>query len=243
MDVRMTVTQENTKEYPMHSHDAVELMCYIQGNGVLRTSKGDFKFKEGTVIAVPPGVVHASHSANNFCNICVHIKTLAHDNQIHYIFEGTPEQRALFELLRDLYFTGNDYENAITLLVMALKELVYLPVENKKNDVDIKVQKVYKDIVLLFKNCNFDLAHIIAQTGYTDDYFRERFRARYGITPKAHLDAMRMDYAVSLIRSQEGKNLEVSKIAQICGYHDALYFSKKFKKIYGCSPKNFSKEV
>lgn len=242
MDVRMTVTQENTRSYPMHSHDMLEMMCYISGNGVLRTSEGDYEFKEGTVIAVPPGIVHASHSEDSFVNICVHANTTVPGRHIHYIKESTAHQRSLFELLRDLYFTGNGYENTIMLLVMALKELVYLPVEEKREDVDIKVRNVYEKIVLEFQNADFDLSGIISDTGYTDDYFREKFRSCYGITPKAHLDTLRMDYATSLMKSNDTKKLEVSQIARMCGYKDALYFSKKFKNIYGCSPKKYIDE-
>ena len=29
----------------------------------------------------------------------------------------------------------------------------------------------------------------------------------------------------------------------MCGYEDALYFSRVFKKYYGCSPSNFGKKL
>ena len=32
----------------------------------------------------------------------------------------------------------------------------------------------------------------------------------------------------------------ISEIAYICGYSDSLYFSRVFKKNFGCSPKNYA---
>jgi len=33
----------------------------------------------------------------------------------------------------------------------------------------------------------------------------------------------------------------ISEIAELCGYDDALYFSRVFKKSFGCSPSAFAK--
>jgi AraC-like DNA-binding protein len=35
-------------------------------------------------------------------------------------------------------------------------------------------------------------------------------------------------------------DLTVAQIARLCGYPDPLYFSRRFRAMYGCSPRNFS---
>lgn len=239
MDINMTVTQENTKFFPMHKHDKVEFMCYIKGTGHLRTDVGNFAFKEGTVVVIPSGIRHGSEADDDFVNICVHADINIPDIGLHYIYDGTSQQRKLFELLRELYFSGN-YENAISLLTMALRELIYHPTNGSAGSVDVnaQVREIYEKIIKNFQNCDFDLTKTIESTGYNEDYFRERFKECYGITPKYHLYQLRMDYAAGLIMTY-GNTLEIGRIASLCGYDDALYFSKKFKKFFGCSPSRY----
>lgn len=47
---------------------------------------------------------------------------------------------------------------------------------------------------------------------------------------------LRMERAMELLLS---KKLKIVEVAEKVGYSDVFYFSKKFKKIYGCSPKNY----
>ena len=34
----------------------------------------------------------------------------------------------------------------------------------------------------------------------------------------------------------------ITEIAQMCGFEDALYFSRVFKKHYGCAPTKFARK-
>ena len=38
------------------------------------------------------------------------------------------------------------------------------------------------------------------------------------------------------------KDYSVAEIALMCGYEDALYFSRVFKKHFGCSPTSYTKK-
>ena len=243
MNIYITITQETTKMFPMHKHNAVEFMCYEKGTGHLKTQNGDYGFKEGTVIVIPPGVVHGSTSDNNFVNICVHADVDIPDSAIHYFYDGTGQQRKLFQLLRDLYFSGNANENAVFFLTMALKEMIYHPIiaANENGDINIQVRRVYEQIVKDFQKPNFDLVGLLSTTGYNEDYFRKCFTEQYSLSPKKYLDKLRLDYAAGLINTY-GDKLEIGQVASMCGYDDLLYFSKKFKTRFGCSPTKYRAE-
>ena len=52
-----------------------------------------------------------------------------------------------------------------------------------------------------------------------------------------YLKMKRLAYAVTLI---ESGITNVNDLAELCGYKEAPYFSKCFKKEYGVSPKRWS---
>ena len=53
---------------------------------------------------------------------------------------------------------------------------------------------------------------------------------------------LRMKSAEMLLTAMWANEYTVSEIARMCGYDDALYFSRVFKKHYGCSPSTFAKK-
>ena len=69
MSYRITCTQDGVVQYPMHTHKNFEIMLYLEGEGHMRTELGDFEFNKGSIIIVPPNVMHGSDSKNGFKNI------------------------------------------------------------------------------------------------------------------------------------------------------------------------------
>ena len=51
----------------------------------------------------------------------------------------------------------------------------------------------------------------------------------------------KLQYAEQLLRSSEVQS--ITQVAESCGFEDSNYFSKKFKEIYGISPKKVQKKI
>jgi AraC-like DNA-binding protein len=64
-----------------------------------------------------------------------------------------------------------------------------------------------------------------------------------GITPLEYMTSLRMKKAESLLSTMWTREYSVAEVARMCGFEDALYFSRVFKKTYGCSPSNFAKKT
>ena len=60
--------------------------------------------------------------------------------------------------------------------------------------------------------------------------------AATGMTPIEYLTAIRLQRALTLIRKSTGSFKE---IAEECGFSNANYFAKVFRKKFGCSPSGF----
>ncbi len=66
------------------------------------------------------------------------------------------------------------------------------------------------------------------------------FQEYVGVSPIAYLNGLKLSHASVLL---ERSNRSVGEIAEECGIEDAFYFSKLFKRKYGCSPLQYRKRV
>ncbi len=73
---------------------------------------------------------------------------------------------------------------------------------------------------------------------YNDKYLSALFKKKMGIKFTEYLSKARINRALNLIKEE---NHTVSELAEACGFSDALYFSKVFKRIMGAPPSSFIK--
>ncbi|MBO5039536.1 MAG: helix-turn-helix transcriptional regulator [Clostridia bacterium] len=77
------------------------------------------------------------------------------------------------------------------------------------------------------------LAEIV---GMNENYFCRFFHSHTRQTPINYLSLYRIEQAANMLF---GSNMSVTEIAFRCGFNDVGYFIKCFKKIKGCTPKQF----
>lgn len=77
-----------------------------------------------------------------------------------------------------------------------------------------------------------EMAHTF---GYHRTYLSKIFKQFTGLPPMGYLLKVRMDRAKQLLQEP----FTIEQVASSVGYPDALYFSKQFKKWYGCTPSEF----
>lgn len=241
MDFLITLTPKDLSSYPLHRHDTYEIICYLEGRGVMRTENEDIPFEAGTILIVPPHFMHGSQSEDRFANICVHVSNFPKICK-HEILIGQDssekDARTLARLLYRLYLDentrkgeliGHIYDAYLSLVLWLLN----------KNESDV-IFRLYRELTNNIDNSLFDVQETISGLGYSEDYIRRLFRTRYQKTPLQYLIHARIDYAQSLL-SVYNDEFTIGEIAQMCGFSDPLYFSRIFKQTTGVSPKEFVK--
>ena len=103
------------------------------------------------------------------------------------------------------------------------------------HEITNKIDAGYADV-------DFDITALICSVGYTEDYVRSKFLQITGMTPVKYLTSVRMNNA-KLMLGVFGKDTSVQEIAVRCGYFDAAYFSRCFKKLFGISPKQYRESL
>ncbi len=85
---------------------------------------------------------------------------------------------------------------------------------------------------------NYELKKIAKQIGISSSYFQHLYSDTFGISFRADLISMRIEYAKELIQNT---NLPIGKIAEKSGYSSEVHFYRQFQKETGFTPSAFRK--
>lgn len=80
------------------------------------------------------------------------------------------------------------------------------------------------------------LAELAAAAAVSKAHLARQFHDRFGIGAVAALDVVRLSRAESMLART---NLSVAGIGRACGYDDPLHFSRRFRAVYGVSPRAY----
>lgn len=72
--------------------------------------------------------------------------------------------------------------------------------------------------------------------GVSAGHLARIFRRRFGTGPVAAVDLIRLARAATLLRHS---NLSVAAVAEACGYANPFHFSRRFRGVYGSSPRSY----
>jgi AraC-like DNA-binding protein len=81
-----------------------------------------------------------------------------------------------------------------------------------------------------------DVSSIAQNIGVSRSHLYRVFVKAMGVTPNEYLTRYRISQACALL---SGSALPISSVASSVGYEDPLYFSRVFKRVTGCSPRDY----
>ncbi|MBQ8356183.1 MAG: helix-turn-helix transcriptional regulator [Clostridia bacterium] len=226
--------------YGAHRHGCYEVILNLEGEGTITIGHETFDFFPGSVHVVPPDTSHIKASRESFRDIYFHTDTLSPSN-IPLSFcddsRGTLEQVMRLMLCR--YLQGNKNDAVLTKMYELAMELVKEGTPAVRYDP--AVQACIQRLTLSFNDPELSVARLLTDMGYSRDHLRRKFVADLGVTPNAYLTALRIDHAKKLLTQRE-LGLSVADVGAMCGYYDARYFSRVFKRETGFSPVEYAKK-
>lgn len=239
-------TGEHSRTYKVqwHAHDYWELVYCTGGQGTFSFENGaTIQYKEGDAVAIPPNERHTNHSTQGFTNI--HLTMEDPVFPFRDAFRVSDEDGNLKHAFSQAkyYFLSDIHKRELVL--GALGELIvsYMIVYRNKNEFSASVEQIRSLILRNYARPDFALDEAVRQMPFHYDYLRKLFKKEMGITPLEYMTSLRMKKAESLLSTMWTREYSVAEVARMCGFEDALYFSRVFKKTYGCSPSNFAKKT
>ena len=224
---------------PPHSHKTYQIIICMKDNCIFHTADGDIDASPGTIIIIPPEIVHSFTSPPDSEKIYI-------DGEMNQVFQLSSvtvvtdnDKGEGLKLTRMIYDNRHlDYEYTLT-LINAFNHFLLQRIKMYDN-VFLSVKEIAEKISNSFYSADIDLNAILNQSGYAEDYIRARFKEIMGKTPTAFLTDIRINHACYLIYVYKNI-LSLSEIAEKCGFVDYVYFSRRFKQITGLSPRQYMK--
>jgi len=104
--------------------------------------------------------------------------------------------------------------------------------------------KIRNDIEANLSDSAFTVEDYLKTLPLSSDYVRKLFKRETGLSPHDYLKNARMERAAQLLASGQTNRYSfytVAQIADLCGFNDAMYFSKTFKRYFGVAPSDYCK--
>lgn len=240
-------------ERPSGSPTHLIIVC-LRGRGWIRSDGRKFGLARGDVVGLPAGHPHTYGSEDDepWSIAWVHFCGEESDAWLEFGFgrrtvatscHVPPERLDLVALDRVHLALGAGYGlreliEAAGHLGMALAALARLRVQSpasmpSQERVAAAVARIRTNFLVPIR-----VSELAAAAGLSVTHFTAIFREQTGYPPLDYLIRMRIRRAAHLLMTSHAT---VGEIAAASGFSDAYYFTRRFTKVMGCSPRAFRK--
>ncbi len=226
-----------------HYHEEWELIYCTGGRGRLDFPDMSLEYSVGDIAVIPPKIPHTNNSEEGFTNIHLNIADATMLFREPLLISDDTEGHILRSFQDAFYFFNSELDSRHQ-IVAALGNLIvnYVTAFHSSKPLRGIVDEIKSNIMHNFTDCDYELDKYLHSIAFSYDYLRKLFKSEMGMTPHSYLTYLRVQMAEKLLCSYGIGELNISEIAYVCGYSDSLYFSRVFKKNFGCSPKQYAEQ-
>ena len=224
----------------------------ISGKGYFVDNGKKHYLKRGHVFYIPPGEVRHYFPDND--DPWTYIWLGFDGTQAKYLLSrsGFSETNSIFydgenHLLKDLFNNLYDvyrYAGFLNLECLGLSYQIFSRMinlfikETRVSDPEIHLHKAKEFIYNNYQFC-ISVLDVATNVGVSANYLSGLFKKYEGISTKQFLTKVRMERALTLIKSNR---FNIKRVAELVGYKNQLHFSGEFKKHFGYSPMNIPRK-
>lgn len=160
-----------------------------------------------------------------------------------FTYEDTDLLGSLFEEMRNAVYMKRGGDIRLQgLLSIFLSELIERFGRCDTEDTSYKDSYIKKTLKYIEANYAGEIrvSYIADYIGLNRNYFSSIIKKELGLTLQEYIMRFRMNKACELLKSSE---FTISEISRSVGYNDPLGFSKIFKRLIGCPPKEYRSRI
>jgi len=231
---RLLTPKESTQ---LQGNEAVLLKCGNHFLDILRETDNDLI--EVTVIHLFPDLLKKLYTGD------VSKIVSQHSTNSSPVVASSDVIEKFIESL-DFYFQNPSLVNN-DLLELKIKELILLLVQSKNiNSILELIADLYssdtvqlREVVNLHLFSNLKIDQLAKLCNLSLSSFKREFKKHFDNSPTNYINEKRLEKAQELLTST---NLSIGEIAYEIGFHDSLYFTRRFKKRFGVPPTTYRSE-
>lgn len=232
---------------PLHWHEHIEIDYVVEGTLTARIGDNLIHAQKGDCIIINATDLHAMVSEEK-CHIASSLlppdffdyKGLSFDTLVSDDFIST-EIEHMFDLARDFEKTRYlEIKGRMFLLLVHLienyshdtfAETQYLPYSKKSERINSAIKYIAQNYT---DNITTDFLARLSNT--SNAYFCHIFKEVTGKSAKEYITDLRVEKAAGLLLTT---SMNITEIAMQCGFSDANYFTRSFKRIKSISPSQY----
>lgn len=248
---------------PLHWHREWELIRINEGEMLFIINGAECKTKAGDVLLLRSGLLHSATSDGCCCEcldfdlheLVLNVLSVREPFRLFYRNRYIPRMHytstdtKICEITDEIFsaFSENREESFQRLSTLGNISRMFAYILNfheyteateeflsasDKNDI---LKKVLEYIEAHFCE-DIRLSLLADVAGMNQNYFCRFFHSFTQQTPMNYVNYYRIEQAANMLLAT---NLSVTEIAFLCGFNDTGYFTKAFKRLKGCTPKQF----
>jgi AraC-like DNA-binding protein len=236
-----------------HYHSLYEIYFLEEGNCTYIIDNKVYNVKSGDIVIIPDGIIHHTKYDNikhsrilincTYEYIPESVQTgISSGNYLYRNPLVTEETRKILSKIESEYKLKDRFSDEIT--TCHTHALFYLLMRNAESCVDIDDGNTLIEQAVAYIKENFasdiTLSSLAKKFSVSPEHFSRMFKKETGLGFSKYLNSLKLQHAEQLLKSDSNQN--ITQIAEICGFEDSNYFSKKFKEVYGISPKKVQKK-
>lgn len=231
-------------------HKNIEILQCIDGEGFVRCDKTVFPLKKGSFVTVNSDVLHSIGSNGNLRYRCLIIDNefflsngIPAESLLFLPFLDDPEAVDCFDRVCDAFLSldPDDFLSVANIRCLVLHFCVLLSKHTAvKPPFEIESNYVKEAIVYIRQNLSkaITLESLSREIGISRFHLARQFKRYTGNTVIQTVKFMRCTEAMSLLE----RGVNVSEVADLCGFPNHSYFSKTFKSVFGKLPSEVMKK-
>ena len=241
--IRIVAYNSLPDDFALHWHEETELLLIQSGEMTLRCGDGIICAKEGDCVAINGNELHEGISGE--CTfLCLYLPPFLFEEQ-YYTFKHLISDKLVNDTVLRIYEKYKDKKHTN---ILAVKGFAYLLISHLidnhtdttytegryKKHLEIS-ERMNDAIKYIEQNCfgNISTLQLSKICHLSEGYFCHLFKSATGHSAKEYVLIKRLDKAADLLSSTD---MTVLEIAMQCGFSDANYFSRIFKKYKGKTP-------
>lgn len=249
-----------------HWHPEIEILYMVKGKMTIQVAENTYVLKEGDVLFVNPGELHAMDAREYGAEyyVTVFFPSLFQLPQEHFFMKEfmTPLVEGEIRFPRCVVKGDLEYESIKTVIHRMFcehsesKALIFLDllilftelkekalVENTETNAQYLDFNTIKRVISYMED-NFStkltLKQLADEAHMSPNYFCSYFKKYVGVSPFTQLNYIRIKKAENMLAS---KDMSIVSIAEACGFGNVSFFIRKFKEIIGCTPYNYKTKL
>lgn len=220
-----------------HTHDALELVYYVDGTGRSTVGKKTFDVRRNSFTITPNGICHDQENLTDMVSICVGLSQSGLEVYEGGWFDaGGGLGKILRALMQEMKTRQPGHDLICQGLLLEIAGLVHrIALENTAPP--RKEALVDKAIAIIqHREGALSVAELADQLYVSKDYLRHLFHDFANQSPIQHIIHARIEKARDLLSRRD---LSIQEIASQCGFESVYYFSRLFRKVTGFPPSNY----